>query len=98
MYEYIVLMVLFAVIPSIILLYLLRDKINFKILGISLVILFILGIIWDYISVNLGIWSFSQDKIIGNLFGMPIEEYLFMIFVPLLVITVYTAVNKIFKK
>lgn len=98
MYEYIVLMILFAVIPSLLLLYLLREKINFKSLAISLVILFFLGIIWDFISVNIGIWSFSQNKIIGNLFGMPIEEYLFMIFVPLVVITVYTAVNKILKK
>jgi len=45
----------------------------------------------------MGIWSFSQDKIVGNLFGMPVEEYIFMIFVPLLIITVYTLVNKIMK-
>ena len=98
MYHYIVLMAIFAVIPSLILLYLLRDRINFKNLAISLFILFVLGAIWDQISVRLGIWSFSDDKIIGNLFGIPIEEYLFIIFVPLLVITVYTFINKNIKK
>ena len=69
-----------------------------KNLALSLFILFIIGVIWDQISVRLGIWSFSEDKIIGNLFGIPIEEYIFMIFVPLLVITVYTFINKINEK
>lgn len=87
-------MAIFAIIPSLILLYLLRDRINFKNLAISLFILFVLGVIWDQISVRLGLWSFSDDKIIGNLFGIPIEEYIFIIFVPLLVITVYTLINK----
>ena len=91
-------MIVFAVVPSLVLLYILRDIINFKNLGISLLILFIVGVIWDQISVRMGIWSFSQDMIVGNLFGIPIEEYIFIIFVPLLVITVYTLVNKIMKK
>jgi len=98
MYEYILLMTIFAVIPSLILLYLLRKNINFKNLMVSIIVLFIIGVIWDQISVRMSIWSFSQNKIIGNLFGLPIEEYLFMIFIPLLVITVYTLVNKIMKK
>ena len=96
-YYYILLMLVFAVVPSIILLYILRDKIKIKNLAISLFILFIIGVIWDQISVRLGIWSFSQDKIIGNLFGIPIEEYIFMIFVPILSIMIYTLVNKINK-
>ena len=91
-------MLFFAVIPSIILLIVLRNKIKIKSLGLSLFILFIIGVIWDQISVRLGIWSFSKDKIIGNLFGIPIEEYIFVIFVPLLVITVYTLVSKINEK
>ena len=97
-YSYIGLMLIFTIIPSVILLYLLRDRINFKNLVTSLFILFIIGVIWDQISVRLGIWSFSKNKIIGNLFGIPIEEYIFIIFVPLLVIMVYTLVNKITKK
>ena len=96
-YYYIILMLIFAIIPSIILLIILRDKINLKNLTLSLFILFIIGFTWDQISVRLGIWSFSEDKIIGNLFGIPIEEYIFIIFIPLLVITAYTFVNKIMK-
>ena len=97
-YTYIGLMLLFAIIPSIILIYLLKDKIKFKNLIITLLILFIIGVIWDQISVRIGIWSFSQDKILGNLFGIPIEEYIFVIFVPLLSISVYMLVKKIFEK
>ncbi len=98
MYNYIILMTIFAVIPSLILLYILRNRINLKNLVISLFILFIIGVIWDQISVRMGIWSFSEEKIIGNLFGIPIEEYIFFIFVPLLVISVYTLINKINEK
>lgn len=98
MYYYILLMTIFAVIPSLILLIILRDRIKLKNLAISLFILFIIGVIWDQISVRLGIWSFSDEKIIGNLFGIPIEEYIFFIFVPLLVITIYTFINKINEK
>ena len=97
-FEYIILMSIFAVIPSLVLLYIFRNKINFKNLGISLFILFIIGIIWDQLSVRFGIWSFSSDKIIGNLFGLPIEEYIFIIFVPLLAIMVYTCVIKLNEK
>ena len=97
-YYYILLMLVFAVIPSIILIYLLRDRIKIKNLTISIFILFIVGVIWDQISVRLGIWSFSQDKIIGNLFGIPIEEYIFIVFVPILSISIFTFVNKINEK
>lgn len=96
-YTYIGLMLIFAIIPSLILLYYLRDKIRFKNLIITLFILFIVGVLWDQISVRLGIWSFSQDKIMGNLFGIPIEEYLFIIFVPLFSITVYMLIKKFIK-
>jgi len=97
-FTYIGLMIVFAIVPSFILLFFLRDRINFKNLGISLFLLFIIGIIWDYISIEIGIWSFSQDNTVGKFLGIPIEEYLFMIFVPLLVITVYTLIVKIFQK
>jgi len=98
MYYYIILMTIFAVIPSLILLVILRNRIKLKNLVISLFILFIIGVIWDQTSVRLGIWSFSDEKIIGNLFGIPIEEYIFFIFVPLLVITLYTLIDKISEK
>lgn len=97
-YYYILLILFFAILPSVVLLIFLKDRIKMKNLAISLLILFIIGVVWDQISVKLGIWSFSQDRIIGNLFGIPIEEYIFVVFVPLLVITVFVFVNKISEK
>jgi lycopene cyclase domain-containing protein len=91
-------MIVFAVIPSLVLLYMNRDKIRGKSLLIALIVLFCVGVIWDQLSVRLGIWSFSEQEVIGYFLGMPVEEYLFMIFVPLLVITVYLQIGRIFEK
>jgi hypothetical protein len=44
----------------------------------------------------MGLWSFSQNEIVGLLFGLPIEEYLFFIFVPLLSINIYLLIEGIF--
>jgi lycopene cyclase domain-containing protein len=44
----------------------------------------------------MGLWVFSQDEIIGNLFGLPIEEYLFFLFVPLLSINIYLLIEAVF--
>jgi len=43
----------------------------------------------------MGLWSFSQNEILGLLFGLPIEEYLFFLFVPLLSINIYLLIEKI---
>ena len=95
MYIYLQLLCIFVVFPNIILIYLNRKKINYIILLISLFILFLIAILWDQISVRMGLWSFSQNEIVGSLFGLPIEEYIFFIFVPLLSISIYLFIEKI---
>ena len=94
MYLYLQLLIVFAVIPSLILLYMNRDNIRKKVLLVSLFLLFCLGVIWDQLSIRFGIWTFADQEVIGYFLGMPIEEYLFMIFVPLLVITMYLQIEK----
>jgi len=93
MYVYLQLLCLFVIIPNIILLYLNRKRLQLKTLSIALVLLFIIAVIWDQLSVRLGLWVFSQDEIIGNLFGLPMEEYLFFLFVPLLSINIYLLIE-----
>jgi len=44
----------------------------------------------------MGLWTFSQNEILGNLFGLLIEEYLFFLFVPLFSITIYLLIEGIF--
>lgn len=95
---YIVLLTLFVGVPNIILLYLNRQRLHARTLLPVLLVLFIIAIIWDQISVRLGIWSFSQDEIVGSFLGLPIEEYLFFIFVPLLSINIYLLVENVWKK
>ena len=94
MYLYFELLIVFVVVPNIILFYLNRKQLRLKTVLLSLLILFIIAIIWDQISVRLGIWSFSQEEIVGSFLGLPIEEYLFFIFVPLLSINIYLLVGK----
>ena len=94
MYLYIILLTLFVVIPNIILLYVNRRRLRWNTLLLSLVILFVVAIVWDQLSVRLGIWSFAQNQIIGTFLGLPIEEYLFFIFVPLLSINVFLLVER----
>ncbi len=98
MYVYLELLCVFVILPNIVLFYLNRKRIHLKSLGVALLILFLIAILWDQLSVRLGLWVFSQDEIIGNLFGLPIEEYLFFIFVPLLSINIYLFVEGIFLK
>ena len=98
MYLYLQLLGIFVIIPNIILLYLNRKRIHVKTMMTSLIILFLIATIWDQLSVRMGLWSFSQEEIIGNLFGIPIEEYLFFLFVPLLCMNVYLIVEGVFSK
>jgi len=85
-----------VILPNIILFYLNRKKIHLKTLLVSLFILFLIAILWDPLSVRMGLWFFSQNEIVGLLFGLPIEEYLFFIFVPLLSINIYLLIEKSF--
>jgi len=94
MYLYIILLTVFVVIPNIILVYLNRQRLRARTLVPALLILFIIAIVWDQLSVRLGIWSFSQNEIVGTFLGLPVEEYLFFIFVPLLSINIFLLIEK----
>jgi lycopene cyclase domain-containing protein len=65
---------------------------------VALLLLFFIAVVWDQLSVRMGLWVFSQEEIVGNLFGLPIEEYIFFLFVPLLCINIYLLVNGILSK
>jgi lycopene cyclase domain-containing protein len=89
MYLYLELLVLFVVIPNIILVYLNRGRLRPRALLSSLLLLFVIAVVWDQLSVRLGIWTFAQDQIVGSFLGLPVEKYLFFVFVPLLSINIY---------
>ncbi|DAC72580.1 MAG TPA: hypothetical protein DSN98_04390 [Thermoplasmata archaeon] len=95
MYLYLQLLCIFAIVPNVILLYLNRKKIHLKTLCVALFILFLVAVLWDQLSVRMGLWSFSQHELVGFLFGLPIEEYLFFLLVPLMSINIYLLIDRI---
>lgn len=96
MYLYVQLLCIFVILPNIILLYINRKRLYLKTLLVSLLVLFFNTTLWDQLSVRMGLWTFSQNEILGNLFELPIEEYLFFLFVPLLSINIYLLIEGIF--
>lgn len=98
MYLYLQLLFVFVIIPNIFLLYINRKKIHLQSLCVALLVLFLIAVIWDQLSVRLGLWTFSENEIIGNVFGLPVEEYLFFFFVPLLCINIYVLIREIFTR
>lgn len=61
-------------------------------------IFFIIGVIWDSFAIWRGHWIFPKGKNLGISIGlMPLEEYLFMIIVPYLVLTIYKIIDAHFK-
>jgi lycopene cyclase domain-containing protein len=98
MYLYLQLLVIFVIIPNAVLLYVNRKEIAVRTLLLSLGILFCIAVLWDQLSVRMGIWSFSQNEIVGSVFGLPVEEYLFFLFVPLLSINIFVLIDTLLKR
>lgn len=56
-----------------------------KTLFLLVVFCFLIGLPWDILAVKTGVWSFGQEQTLGVLIaGLPLEEILFLVFVPLL--------------
>jgi lycopene cyclase domain-containing protein len=98
MYLYLLLLVIFVGIPNVVLLYVNRKDIAPRTLLLSLGVLFLIAVVWDQLSVRLGIWSFSSNDVVGSVFGLPVEEYLFFLFVPLLSINIFVLMEKFFNR
>jgi len=51
---------------------------------------FILGMLWDYYAVLRGHWVYPGTGLIGfYVFGVPIEDFLFMLVVPYAILVLY---------
>jgi|TARA_Y100000310_G_C20693967_1_gene824186 lycopene cyclase domain-containing protein len=61
--------------------------------------LFVLGIVWDSLAVFRGHWVFPGSGLVGiTIFLLPIEDYLFMILVPYLVLVSKGVIEKFSNK
>jgi len=91
MYEYLILMLVFVILPLAILWIIKwktikKYKLTFILASIGAIIF---GFPWDYVSIKSGIWQFTNSKILNIWFlGLPIEEWFFFIFVTLLFATI----------
>lgn len=65
---------------------------NLDIIGRSMIVLFIIGYIWDAYAVHAGWWFYKPHQIVNIwILGLPIEEYVF-IFATILFYTILTLV------
>ncbi len=72
---------------------------KWKFLPIPFFITTIYFVIWDSIFTKNGIWSFNSNYILGyKLLLLPVEEWLFFIFVPFACIFIYECTNYYIKK
>lgn len=69
---------------------------NFLITDLSILIIYLN---WDYWAIQKDNWNFDSEQILGfYLFGgIPVEEVLFFIIVPLMTVIVYVTLMKIIK-
>ncbi len=69
---------------------------NFVIADLSILVIYLN---WDYWAIKKENWGFDREQILGvYLFGgIPIEEVLFFIIVPLMTVIVYVTLLKIIK-
>lgn len=84
MLEYLIIMLVFTI-PFI--LYALYKRL-FKVLGLAGILGLAIGVPWDLISAGyFQTWYWNKSTLIGIMIGpLPLEEYLFMILVPMMVI------------
>lgn len=59
------------------------------------ILLLAIGGLWDSYAILRGYWSFNKQFLIGiNIGVMPLEEYLFMLIIPFLVLVLYRIVTR----
>lgn len=93
MWEYAIWLLIFVILPLVILWIIrFKDLKKYKIVFFLAPIgSIIFSLPWDYIAIKEKIWLFTEPHIFGIwLLGLPIEEWLFIIFVTLLFSTVTT--------
>jgi lycopene cyclase domain-containing protein len=66
-----------------------------KTLASSAFLALVFSVPWDVWAIGSGIWSFPKDNLLGvYILNVPIEEYLFIVFLTLLVSTVTLVLRK----
>lgn len=80
--------------PIIILVLKKDKKLDHKKLGIVLLFCIIATIIWDTIAIRLGIWGFPDENVSFWIYGIPLEEYVFGLWMPITILGIYTSLPR----
>jgi len=81
------------IIPSFVLLKYYWNVIKPEKLYIVIILSSIIGIIWDYFAIKIGFWYFPEEGLFSFI-GIPIQEFIFFIFYPMLIIGTYHIIRK----
>ena len=103
-YSYALAYFILMFLPASVLVYFVRDTLEFKPLLLVVLFSFLLGGIFDIWAVKQGkkdkfyIWEYNSKTILGyKLFGVPIEDsLLFLVITPILIISVWEGLKKYF--
>ena len=96
MYKYLITLLIFAIIPGIYFFIRFREKRRQML--ITILILFAVFVLQEFIALKYALWSWNESELIGRLFGLPVDEYLYIFFVPLMGLGLYELVGKLIKK
>lgn len=86
--------IVLLILPSIFFLFRKESDLDRKKILVISVIAIILGLIWDHVAIRLQIWDFPKENVTGWFLGIPIEEYVFAICFPTIVLGIYTSLPK----
>lgn len=79
------------VLPSLFIIFRKEEHLDEKRLGVVLLFSIVATIIWDTIAIRLGIWGFPHEATSVWILGIPLEEYLFGMWLCVAVLGIYTS-------
>ena len=99
--EYLLLLLIFAIIPAAFFLSAASKLTSWKALFFTTAIIATIGLIADYFGITRNIWMFTlgAGKTVGiQIFNIPIEDYIFALTAPLLIVGCYNFIRKFIEK
>ena len=85
---------IFLVLPSVFFLFRAESTIDFKKVAVLSFLGIVLGLLWDHAAMSLNIWNFPNENVLGWFLGIPLEEYVFAICFPIIVVGIYTSLPR----
>ncbi|MEX2008333.1 MAG: lycopene cyclase domain-containing protein [Candidatus Spechtbacterales bacterium] len=79
------------ILPTIFFLFRKHEHLDEKRLAVVIVLSILIGVLWDKVALHIDIWGFPDASVSFWLLGVPIEEYIFAIAMPTIILGIYTS-------